>query len=262
MSGDLLYFPCNDLCVTDGTAAGTLRLKETPAGSPSGIGAFHLLNLNGALYFQSQRNANDTAVWKTNGTVASTMPAGTARIASTDTMAIAGGRVLFAGFDDENGTELWQATSLAPAATNDAVTISAGASIVISPTSNDTDADSAINPRSLRLATQPANGTATASANGSVRYLPNPGFNGTDSFRYRVSDEFGIESNEAIVSINVTGSQPSGGASGGGGSMTPITLAMLAWMLLLSGRRRPDRRRVSVRALLRETSGPARGLTG
>jgi ELWxxDGT repeat protein len=235
LSGDLLYFPCNDLCVTDGTAAGTLRLKEMSAGTPSGIGAFHLLNLNGALYFQSQRNANEFAVWKTNGTVASTVPAGTARIAATDTMAIAGARVLFAGFDDENGTELWQATSLAPAAANDAVTIAAGSSIVLSLTSNDADADGAINSNSLRLASQPANGTATANANGTVRYVPNPGFSGTDSFRYRVSDEFGIESNEAIVTINVTGSPPPGGASGGGGSMTPITLAMLGWVLFWSG---------------------------
>ncbi len=49
----------------------------------------------------------------------------------------------------------------------------------------------------------PANGTLVLNADGTFTYTPNTNFNGTDSFRYRISDGFGGTA-EATVTINVT----------------------------------------------------------
>ena len=50
--------------------------------------------------------------------------------------------------------------------------------------------------------TNPVNGTARFSSNGSFTYKPNPGFQGADTFTYRVSDGL-ISSNTATVTITV-----------------------------------------------------------
>ena len=49
--------------------------------------------------------------------------------------------------------------------------------------------------------TSPAHGTAILNANGSVTYTPAPGFTGTDSFTYTVSD--GLLTATATVSMTV-----------------------------------------------------------
>lgn len=49
----------------------------------------------------------------------------------------------------------------------------------------------------------PTNGVLTFNSDGTFTYTPNPGFFGTDSFRYRATDG-GPLSNEATVTINVT----------------------------------------------------------
>ena len=50
--------------------------------------------------------------------------------------------------------------------------------------------------------TSTASGTLTLNANGSLIYVPNPGFSGTDSFTYRAFDGVN-QSNVATVSIAV-----------------------------------------------------------
>jgi VCBS repeat-containing protein len=54
------------------------------------------------------------------------------------------------------------------------------------------------------ISTQPTNGTATVSANGSFTYTPNPGFSGLDTFTYQINDGTNT-TDTATVTIQVTG---------------------------------------------------------
>ncbi|MFK5969078.1 MAG: Ig-like domain-containing protein [Candidatus Marithrix sp.] len=55
--------------------------------------------------------------------------------------------------------------------------------------SNDSDPDGNLDPSTIAIANQPANGTVVINPDGSVTYTPNNGFNtGTDSFTYRICD--------------------------------------------------------------------------
>lgn len=54
--------------------------------------------------------------------------------------------------------------------------------------SNDTDPDENLNPNSLSITDEPNNGTATILPNKEVRYDPDPGYFGVDSFKYEVCD--------------------------------------------------------------------------
>ena len=67
------------------------------------------------------------------------------------------------------------------------------------------DNDSDVDGQSLSaiLVSPAENGTVTLNANGSFSYSPNPAFNGTDSFTYKVSDGTS-ESEVAVVTIAVT----------------------------------------------------------
>ncbi|WP_189342910.1 Ig-like domain-containing protein, partial [Ulvibacter litoralis] len=78
----------------------------------------------------------------------------------------------------------------APVAIDDSVTVNEDASVVIDVLGNDTDVDNNIDPTSVTIATQPANGTVSVDPiTGEVTYTPDPDFNGTDSFEYTVCDE-------------------------------------------------------------------------
>ncbi|MFI8380007.1 Ig-like domain-containing protein, partial [Leeuwenhoekiella sp. NPDC079379] len=55
----------------------------------------------------------------------------------------------------------------------------------------------------ITATTDPANGTITLNADGTITYLPNPDFNGTDSYTYSVTDVNGAVSTET-VSITIT----------------------------------------------------------
>lgn len=66
--------------------------------------------------------------------------------------------------------------------------------------SNDSDVDG--DTLTVEVASGPANGTLTLDPDGSFAYTPRPGFRGTDSFTYRVSDSAG-SSGTATVTIRV-----------------------------------------------------------
>ncbi len=56
-------------------------------------------------------------------------------------------------------------------------------------TANDSDVDSNLNPRSVVINQQPANGSVSVAADtGSVIYTPREGFAGIDRFVYQVCD--------------------------------------------------------------------------
>jgi ELWxxDGT repeat protein len=114
--GGLLYFTwCGaegcELWRTDGSAAGTLLVKdiETGTGSSSPAG---FCNLGGTLYFSAYDSAGGRELWKSDGTAAGTVRVrdvnpGAASSSPTH-LVFLGGVLYFAAQDATNGRELWK----------------------------------------------------------------------------------------------------------------------------------------------------------
>ncbi len=93
--------------------------------------------------------------------------------------------------------------NMPPTAVNDAATTSMNAAVIVNVISNDTD-DGTINPASVMIVTQPANGTVISNGDGTVTYTPDEAYTGSDSFTYTVADDNAVVSNAASVTITVT----------------------------------------------------------
>jgi hypothetical protein len=93
--------------------------------------------------------------------------------------------------------------------------------VTVAVLANDTDPDG--DPLSVGAVSQPAHGTATANPDGTITYLPDPDFAGTDSFTYQACDPDGL-CDTATVTITVSPASspppppPSGGPPTGGPS--------------------------------------------
>ncbi|MBK1657628.1 Ig-like domain-containing protein [Paracraurococcus ruber] len=102
-------------------------------------------------------------------------------------------------------------TNAPPVAVADSFTVQEGRTLTVAAPgllANDSDPDG-----DALLVTsffQPTNGTMRVVTDGTLTYTPNPGFVGTDSFVYRVSD--GIATDIAMVTITVLEGNPVGGA--------------------------------------------------
>ncbi|MBE9603158.1 Ig-like domain-containing protein, partial [Pedobacter sp. MC2016-24] len=57
----------------------------------------------------------------------------------------------------------------------------------------------------VEITEQPKHGTVKINPDGTVVYLPNSGYTGTDTFKYRVKDEYGNWTDIATVTVNVKG---------------------------------------------------------
>ena len=90
-----------------------------------------------------------------------------------------------------------------PVANNDTATTDENTPVDINVIANDTDSDGTIDPATVIITGNPANGTAVANANGTVTYTPDNGFDGTDTFTYTVNDNEGATSNQATVTVTV-----------------------------------------------------------
>ena len=90
----------------------------------------------------------------------------------------------------------------APVADDDSATTDEDTPTDIDVLSNDNDDDGAADTLSVSSFTQPANGTVSENADGSLKYTPNADYNGADFFTYRATDGT-EESNTASVSILV-----------------------------------------------------------
>ncbi len=102
--------------------------------------------------------------------------------------------------------------NVAPVAVNDNASTVSGSAVAIDVTANDTDSDGTINVATVLVVAQPGNGSASVSGvTGVITYTPSSGFSGTDTFTYNVKDNLGAVSNNATVTVTV---------SGGGGSQT------------------------------------------
>ena len=76
--------------------------------------------------------------------------------------------------------------NVGPVVGADQVFVSEGESEVFDLLDNDSDGDG--DPLTIISVSTPENGVATLLNSGNVRYTPNQGFSGTDSFSYNVSD--------------------------------------------------------------------------
>jgi hypothetical protein len=88
----------------------------------------------------------------------------------------------------------------APVASNDSATTNEDTAVIVSPLTNDTDADG--DTLTVSTFTQGTNGSVTDSGNGTLTYTPSDDYNGSDSFNYTVSDGNG-ETDTAAVSITI-----------------------------------------------------------
>jgi VCBS repeat-containing protein len=98
-------------------------------------------------------------------------------------------------------------SNASPIAVNDARTTFLDEAIVIEVAANDSDPDGSLNLASIQIVTSPLRGQAIPQANGTVQYVPNPGFLGRDSFQYQISDNLGRPSNVATVAVEVLASR-------------------------------------------------------
>ena len=125
---------------------------------------------------------------------------------------------------DENGLESNEATiavivagvaaEVAPTAVDDAQTTQYGQSTTIAVLTNDTEGSSPIVPATVRLidgtgsrvsvVTIPGEGRYEVNSQGIVTFTPTDGFTGTSTVQYEVSDENGLVSNIANITVTVS----------------------------------------------------------
>jgi hypothetical protein len=81
---------------------------------------------------------------------------------------------------------------------------SAGVAVTVDELATASDASGTIVPASVIVTTQPADGTTSVNAsNGAITYTPDPGFTGTDTFQYTVTDTTGATSAPETITIHV-----------------------------------------------------------
>src|SRR6266511_3851082 len=115
--GSTLYFGGVDglhgleLWRSDGTKAGTVRFKDLVPGEDSSVPA-GFVNLKGTLFFRTSPDVENGTLWKSDGTRAGTVQV-RAPGPAVGEIAVAGGRVLFAGIMGGKGLELWRSDGTA-----------------------------------------------------------------------------------------------------------------------------------------------------
>ncbi len=91
-----------------------------------------------------------------------------------------------------------------PKATTDIATTAQTQSVTVNVIANDKAFNGkTIDPASVMIIAEPANGTVAVNADGSVTYTPSSGYGGKDTFTYSVKDSAGAVSNDARVVVTV-----------------------------------------------------------
>jgi len=93
----------------------------------------------------------------------------------------------------------------AASAVNDSATAIGSTAVDVDVLANDTGYVAS----TVTVSTGASHGTATANSNGTITYIANVGFSGTDTFQYTVKDSGGHPSNSATVSMAVQATAPS-----------------------------------------------------
>ncbi|MCP8898015.1 beta strand repeat-containing protein [Gilvimarinus xylanilyticus] len=113
--------------------------------------------------------------------------------------------------DDQGGTSNEASVSVtvnsvndAPMAGDDTVMLLEDTAHNINVLGNDSDVDGRVDATTVALVTPPTNGVSLIDpSSGAITYTPNEHYFGDDSFSYRVMDELGEWSNEAIVTLTI-----------------------------------------------------------
>jgi VCBS repeat-containing protein len=145
----------------------------------------------------------------------------------------------------------------APVAVNDTFTASQDTALVITAPGvlgNDTDIDSSI--LTAALVVEPQHGTLTLITDGSFTYTPGPGFSGSDTFTYQVSDATEL-SNIATVTIDVAAANFAPTANAGADQTV-----RLGSLVTLDGTGSSDPDNDSLSYSWTQTGGPSVNLTG
>ena len=95
-----------------------------------------------------------------------------------------------------------------PTATADSMTVSNNGSSTVNLASNDVAGSASINPNSIVITSQPANGTITVGTNGNATYQHNGTNTTTDSFAYTIKDINGLTSAAASVQVTISAAVP------------------------------------------------------
>ncbi len=114
--GGIGFFQANDgtngyeLWKTDGTAAGTVLVKDVRAGASSG-NPYVLTNINGTLFFRANDGTSGIELWKSDGTTAGTVLVKDVRPGVGSSLPVpvnVNGTVFFSANDGTTGIELWK----------------------------------------------------------------------------------------------------------------------------------------------------------
>ncbi|HGG59821.1 MAG TPA: cadherin repeat domain-containing protein, partial [Gammaproteobacteria bacterium] len=93
--------------------------------------------------------------------------------------------------------------NIPPIAHDDAVVVDPGQSAVIDVVANDVDGDDGLQPDSVKILDNPAQGRVSVAADGKISYQPNGANAGIDAFTYVIQDTRGEISNPATVAVRV-----------------------------------------------------------
>ena len=91
-----------------------------------------------------------------------------------------------------------------PVAVGDVGRVTAGQDVAINVVANDFDRDGSLIYSAIQITQQPTFGTAVPLADGRIRYTPNAGFSGTDTYAYTIVDNLGATSLPASVIMTVS----------------------------------------------------------
>jgi ELWxxDGT repeat protein len=118
----------SDLWVTDGTAAGTVKLVDTRPGMRSSSPR-DFVRFGAAVYFTADDGAHGRELWKTDGTTAGTVLVKDVNPGAVGSapleLKVVGGRLYFVATDPEGGREVWVSTGT-PAGTERLADINPG----------------------------------------------------------------------------------------------------------------------------------------
>lgn len=115
------------------------------------------------------------------------------------------------GFESNIATVTFRRFSLpnlSPALSDDTFSVTNNSVTDLAVLANDLDPDGVLDPSTVQVTEVPSNGTATANADGTIRYEPTFGFLGTDTFRYQASDNRAANGSPALVTVEVQSSVP------------------------------------------------------
>jgi len=202
-----LYFSAKEstngreLWKTDGTTDGTVLLKNINPGTASSS-PLYLTNVNQTIFFSADCPTYGRELWKTDGTTDGTVIA--ANIASGDGssnpqgLTDLNGTLLFTA-DDGNGRRLY---ALAAVVADHTYTVDKGQTLTVDEDHGVLAGNTDVDPDSAAVVTTTANGTLTLNTDGSFTYTPPAGFNGTDTFTYKATED-GADTNVGTAYIAV-----------------------------------------------------------